>query len=317
MTTNTKNITIVGGGIAGMQMAAKLANFGFSITILEKESVLGGRVATWANIFPQNTRGSELTDEMISHITKKNISIQLSTEYQQHNIKKNNIDIVTNRGVLENQQAIIMATGFQSFDPTIKEELGYGIFNNVITSTQLETVISNNNLTRYAKNESDLRIAFVHCVGSRDRQIERNHCSKICCMIGVKQAVEIKKRFPQSHISNFYMDLRMFDEGFEELYYEAQSCHKINFVRGRVSEISEDINNKLIVKAEDTLIRKPLVGTFDLVVLLTGHEKAEFQNEAPVFYTKSSLTSTTINEAIAEANSLVLQIADYFKMLQN
>lgn len=75
----------------------------------------------------------------------------------------------------------------------------------------------------------------------------------------------------------------MYDEGFEELYYEAQATHKVNFVRGRVSEIAETIDKRLLVKAEDTLLRKPLAGIFDLVVLLTGYEKRDKEVNAPLF----------------------------------
>ncbi len=314
MSSNTKNITVVGGGIAGMQVAFQLSMLGFSITLLEKQPKLGGRIAALANIFPQNEKGAELTQRMVELIKMGAVTLQLFTEYQNYVLRENGLDVITNRGVLENQQAVIMANGFKLYDPTEKEELGYGIFKNVITASELESILTNNELKRYIGANALPDIAFVHCVGSRDRQIERNHCSKICCMVGVKQAVEMKKRFPGGRVTNFYMDLRMYDEGFEELYYEAQACHKINFVRGRVSEISENLDNKLLVRAEDTLLRKPLSGQFDLVVLLNGYEPAVKEEIAPIFYTKSSRTTTTINEAIAEANSLALEVANYFKL---
>ncbi len=317
MTIQSQNITIVGGGVAGMQMAIQLSELGFTITLLEKEAKLGGRVANISSIFPQNRKGSELTDEMVLKFKKSKVSVQLSTEYQSVTKKDSNYDVITNRGVLENQQAVIMTDGFKLFNPAIKEELGYGIFKNVITSGELEIKLSNGLLQNYIDANGSLSVAFVHCVGSRDRQINRGHCSKICCMVGVKQAVEIKKIYPNSTVYNFYMDLRMYDEGFEELYYEAQACHKVNFVRGRISEIAETIDKKLIVKAEDTLIRKPLSGTFDLVVLLNGYEKRENETSAPIFYPKSSMVTTTIGEAIAEANSTTLEVFNYFKTLQN
>ena len=209
-----------------------------------------------------------------------------------------------------------MADGFKLFNPSVKEELGYGLFKSVITTSELEEMFDDGRLKKLATSDN-FSVAFVHCVGSRDRQINCEHCSKICCMVGVKQAVEIKKRYPQSKVYNFYMDLRMYDEGFEELYYEAQATHKVNFVRGRVSEIAETIDKRLLVKAEDTLLRKPLAGTFDLVVLLTGYEKRDKEVNAPLFYPKSSLVSTTIKETIAEANSTSLEILNYFKTLQN
>lgn len=316
MTNQSQNITIVGGGVAGMQMALQLSGLGFSITLLEKEAILGGKVANWANIFPLNAKGSTLTNRLIAEIKSSNVLLQLSTEFQSLKRDVNDWSVITNRGVLENQQAVVMADGFKLFNPSVKEELGYGLFKSVITTSELEEMFDDGRLKKLATSDN-FSVAFVHCVGSRDRQINCEHCSKICCMVGVKQAVEIKKRYPQSKVYNFYMDLRMYDEGFEELYYEAQATHKVNFVRGRVSEIAETIDKRLLVKAEDTLLRKPLAGTFDLVVLLTGYEKRDKEVNAPLFYPKSSLVSTTIKETIAEANSTSLEILNYFKTLQN
>lgn len=299
-----------------MQMALQLSGLGFSITLLEKEAILGGKVANWANIFPLNAKGSTLTNRLIAEIKSSNVLLQLSTEFQSLKRDVNDWSVITNRGVLENQQAVVMADGFKLFNPSVKEELGYGLFKSVITTSELEEMFDDGRLKKLATSDN-FSVAFVHCVGSRDRQINCEHCSKICCMVGVKQAVEIKKRYPQSKVYNFYMDLRMYDEGFEELYYEAQATHKVNFVRGRVSEIAETIDKRLLVKAEDTLLRKPLAGTFDLVVLLTGYEKRDKEVNAPLFYPKSSLVSTTIKETIAEANSTSLEILNYFKTLQN
>lgn len=299
-----------------MQMALQLSGLGFSITLLEKEAILGGKVANWANIFPLNAKGSTLTNRLIAEIKSSNVLLQLSTEFQSLKRDVNDWSVITNRGVLENQQAVVMADGFKLFNPSVKEELGYGLFKSVITASELEEMFDDGRLKKLATSDN-FSVAFVHCVGSRDRKINCEHCSKICCMVGVKQAVEIKKRYPQSKVYNFYMDLRMYDEGFEELYYEAQATHKVNFVRGRVSEIAETIDKRLLVKAEDTLLRKPLAGTFDLVVLLTGYEKREKEVNAPLFYPKSSLVSTTIKETIAEANSTSLEILNYFKTLQN
>lgn len=317
MTNQLQNITIVGGGVAGMQMALQLSGLGFSITLLEKEALLGGKVANWANIFPLNAKGASLTDKLIADIKRSGVLLQLSTEFQSLKREAKDWSVITNRGVLENQQAVVMADGFKLFDPTIKEELGYGIFKNVVTASELEEMFDDERLKKLTTSSTDFSVAFVHCVGSRDRQINCEHCSKICCMVGVKQAVEIKKQYPLSKVYNFYMDLRMYDEGFEELYYEAQATHKVNFVRGRISEIAETIDKKLIVKAEDTLLRKPLAGIFDLVVLLTGYEKRAKEVNAPLFYPKSSLVSTTIKETIAEANSTTLEVLNYFKTLHN
>ena len=96
------------------------------------------------------------------------------------------------------------------------------------------------------------------------------YCSRVCCATGVKQAIEIKQLLPEAKVFNFYMDLRMYGQSFEELYIEAQQKWGVNFIRGRVSEIAENFDGSLQLKAEDTLVGRPIKMNFDLVVLLVG-----------------------------------------------
>ncbi|MBR5856231.1 MAG: CoB--CoM heterodisulfide reductase iron-sulfur subunit A family protein, partial [Bacteroidales bacterium] len=91
-----------------------------------------------------------------------------------------------------------------------------------------------------------------------------------CCATAVKQACEVKEAFPDAQVYCFYMDLRMFGRGYEDLYLKAQKDCGVRFIRGRVSEVAEDINKQLIVKAEDTLSGKPIKVTLDLLVLMSG-----------------------------------------------
>ena len=82
--------------------------------------------------------------------------------------------------------------------------------------------------------------------------------------------MELKKLFPTADIFNFYMDIRMFGPGYEEMYREAQADYNIHFVRGRISEVSPTIDNRLQIKAEDTLTGRPLKMGVDMLVLLIG-----------------------------------------------
>jgi heterodisulfide reductase subunit A2 len=110
----------------------------------------------------------------------------------------------------------------------------------------------------------------VHCVGSRDEKVNVKHCSKVCCITGVKQSIELKERYPEAQVFCFYMDLRMFGMGYEELYKEAQEKYGIQFIRGRLSEAFENQDGSVLVKVEDTLAGKPLKMSVDLLVLLVG-----------------------------------------------
>jgi heterodisulfide reductase subunit A len=165
--------------------------------------------------------------------------------------------------------AVVIATGFTLFDARIKEEYGYGIYDNVVTSADLEQMF-NKGEVRLTSGEAPRRIAILHCVGSRDEKVCQRHCSKVCCVTGVKQAIELKKLFPAADVFNFYMDIRMFGPGYEEMYREAQMNYNIHFVRGRISEVSPTINNRLQIKAEDTLTGRPLKLGVDMLVLLVG-----------------------------------------------
>jgi heterodisulfide reductase subunit A len=116
------------------------------------------------------------------------------------------------------------------------------------------------------------RVAFVHCVGSRDEKVNNRHCSKVCCATAVKQACEIRQLYPDCQVYNLYMDLRMFDRRFEDMYHEAQSKYHVNFIRGRLSEAGENREQQVVLKAEDTLAGRPLKLTVDLLVLMAGME---------------------------------------------
>ena len=166
--------------------------------------------------------------------------------------------------------AILLTTGYDTFDAHKKEEYGYGIYDNVITSADLEEIFSQKKPILTHDGRIPQRVAFIHCVGSRDEKVGNINCSKVCCVTAVKQAIEVKERIPNAEIFSLYMDLRMFGMKFEDLYKEAQEKYGINFLRGRLSEAAENQNGSLVLKAEDTLTGRPLKITVDLLVLMVG-----------------------------------------------
>jgi heterodisulfide reductase subunit A len=139
----------------------------------------------------------------------------------------------------------------------------------VITSADLEDMFNKGDV-RMKDGSTPRRIAILHCVGSRDEKVCQRHCSKVCCVTGVKQAIELKQLYPAADVFNFYMDIRMFGPGYEEMYREAQQKYNVHFVRGRISEVSPNIDNRLQIKAEDTLTGRPLKMGVDMLVLLIG-----------------------------------------------
>jgi heterodisulfide reductase subunit A len=190
----------------------------------------------------------------------------------QHVEKKGNefeLTLTNNRSITTD--AVLLATGFDTFDARRKEEYGYGIYDNVITSTELEDMFKNHSVL-CTNGKEPKRVAFIHCVGSRDAKVDNRYCSKVCCVTAVKQASEVKQLYPHAEVYCFYMDLRMFDRHFEDMYHEAQATYGVQFVRGRLSEAAETQEGQLQLKAEDTLLGKPLRLTVDMLVLMVGME---------------------------------------------
>ncbi|MFW9794291.1 MAG: FAD-dependent oxidoreductase [Candidatus Thorarchaeota archaeon] len=174
-----------------------------------------------------------------------------------------------------NVGTIIVATGFKAYDPLETREFGYGTFENVITNAQLERLTNAAGPTQgKPKRPSDhtipKRVAFVQCVGSRDRRIHQDYCCYIGCENSLKQAIQIKEKYPETEVTVYAMDIRTHGLGYEALYSRARDMGVI-VVKGRPSEIEEDPKTKsLIVLAEDLYTGVRLATTTDLVVLATA-----------------------------------------------
>lgn len=260
------NVIIIGSGPCGLEASAQLHKMGYNVILIEKGNRLGGHLAKWDRLFPEGVQAKEILDNLVSNIN--GVKFFLNTEVKSINQLDREYNVILSNGITILATAVLFATGFDLFQAQKKEEYGYGIYDHVITNEDLENYFKTNNDSRIIENPK--RIGFVHCVGSRDEKAGNKYCSKVCCATAVKQACEVKEAFPNAEVFCFYMDLRMFGKGYEDLYLKAQKDYGIRFIRGRVSEVAEDINRKLIVKAEDTLSGKPIKVTLDLLVLMSG-----------------------------------------------
>jgi heterodisulfide reductase subunit A len=265
----TKTIAVIGGGPAGMEAAAELHSMGHHVVLFEEKENPGGHLNHWDRLFPSKRKSSEVLDylnkEMDPAIERVfNVEIQdIITDGPSYIIK-------TKQQEARIAEAILLSTGFQVFDAHRKEEYGYGIYDNVITSLDLEGMFREKRPIRTLSGKIPEKIGIIHCVGSRDEKVGNVHCSKVCCVTGVKQAIELKEALPESRVFCFYMDLRMFGMGYEELYKQSQEEYGVQFIRGRLSEAFENPDGSLVIKVEDTLTAKPLRMNVDLLVLLAG-----------------------------------------------
>jgi len=166
---------------------------------------------------------------------------------------------------------IIVATGYDPFDPRLKPELGYGVYKNVITGLEFERLISPDGPTQgklQFNGKEPKNIVFIQCVGSRDKTVNNEYCSRICCMYTAKQAHLVKDKCPDARVTICYIDVRAFGKGYEQ-FYETVQKKGVFYRKGVPSEIYQK-NGKLIVKADDELLGEPYEEEADLVVLATG-----------------------------------------------
>lgn len=169
---------------------------------------------------------------------------------------------------------IVVATGFDSFDPSAIEEYGYGRFANVITTLELERINNSagptaGQIVRPSDGQFPQRVAFVQCVGSRDEHYNA-YCSGFCCMYTIKNAVQWKQTHPDADITIFYMDIRTPGKSYEEFYQRAREMG-IRFIQGRPSRVTEDSETgNLLIQAEDVALGEVVELESDLVVLSTA-----------------------------------------------
>lgn len=335
-----KRIIVIGGGIAGMEAAGQLANEGFSVSLVEKEKETGGHLNDWYKLFPDRRNSSEVKNYLEKKVSSKNIRILTDTYIIRLQSNKDGFLLITQNGTELNADAVVVATGFDLFKSSRKEEYGYGIYDNVITSKDLETMFRKGKIA-LSDGSIPKTIGFVHCVGSRDEKVGNVYCSKLCCVTAVKQAIEVREHLPESKVFSFYMDMRMGGAYYEELYREAQEVWGVNFIRGKVSEASESINNRLVIKVEDTLAGRPLKMELDMMVLMPGMEMSEggikiaeqaglktgenrffspvdhhyannISNKKGIFYAGACTAPMNITETISHARSAVSEVINYF-----
>ncbi|NOZ33884.1 MAG: CoB--CoM heterodisulfide reductase iron-sulfur subunit A family protein [Chlorobi bacterium] len=170
-------------------------------------------------------------------------------------------------------KSVVVATGFQLFDPTLIPRYGFGRFKNVITSMQMERLLAPtrpfNTVLRPGDGKMPDNIAYVLCTGSRDKTVGTPICSQVCCMYSTKQAQLLMGALPMADITLYYLHIRAFGKGFNEFYAQAQSMG-VEFVKGKVAKITEKDDGNLILRYEDINTGKVTETEHDMVVLSVG-----------------------------------------------
>jgi heterodisulfide reductase subunit A len=270
---------VVGGGPAGLQAAATLGDFGYEVVLVEQHDELGGAVAQhhYQVLMPDFSSGPKLLERLISNVqNNSHIKILTNSTVGQVSEEKDHFEISVEGAhpASITAQAVVLATGFDHFDPKRDGKYGYGLFPDVITGAELEEMFAKGPVHRPSNGQVPQSVAFIYCVGSRDRQVGNTYCSRVCCAVSAKQSIEVRDQLPKARISMFYMDVRTYGLWEDTLYWRSQEEAGVVYVKGRIAEVTQKAGQP-VLKGEDTLVRGPFEWAFDLVVLAAGMEPSQ------------------------------------------
>jgi heterodisulfide reductase subunit A-like polyferredoxin len=268
----TKKGLVIGGGIAGMTAALRLAEQGFDTYLVEKDKVLGGNLRNiYYTIEDEYTQ--TLLGDTIKEVTENDaVTVFTDSEVAQIEGYVGNYTTVIRNNVSGEETriehgAIIVATGAVEVQT---EEYLHGKSDSIVTQTELEKRI-NAAAGGDGDGETFKNVTMIQCVGSRDEK--RPYCSRVCCQTALKNAVRIKERAPDSIVNIFYRDMMSY--GFYEEYYRKAREMGVNFIRyspERKPKVSLDERKKPVITYLNILLGRSLELTSDLLVLSTGME---------------------------------------------
>ena len=269
----TKPILIVGGGPAGLAAAHALSQVGQPSVLVEKTDRLGGAPiqSGYAKLVPSGLWAKDAIGGMVARVeADPSLAVLKGTVVKSFEGAPGAFRATLSNGDAYEVGAAILCTGFTHFDSVNKPEWGFGTFPDVVTTTQVEQMISSGKGVRCPSDgRKPKRVAILLCVGSRDRQIGREWCSKICCTVSANMAMEIREELPDAHVYIYYMDIRTFGHYETDYYWRSQEEFKVKYIKARIAEVTSD-GKQLIVKGEDTLVKRPITIPFDMVVHAIG-----------------------------------------------
>ncbi len=265
-------ILVVGAGPTGLSAAHGAASVGRKVVLVEKSDRLGGAPihSGYAKLVPSGEWAKDAIGRMIERVEKNS----LVTVFKDAKVAKlegehGNFSATLSNGQTVKAAAVVLGTGFTHFDSINKPEWGFGTYEDVVTTTQVEQMVGAHKIACPSDGRTPERVAILLCVGSRDRQIGREWCSKICCTVSANLAMEIKELSPKTDVYIYYMDIRTFGLYEDKFYWKSQEEFKVKYIKARIAEVTSN-GEKLIVKGEDTLVKRPITIPFDMVVHAIG-----------------------------------------------
>jgi len=265
----TNHVSVIGGGIAGIESALSLSNLGYDVNLMEVSDQLGGHVRHLPIIAPSGKPGKEILSGRLEALEKDaKITILTKTRVKFVTGEMGDFTIHYVTGDCDDEltlktSAVVMATGFKEFEPIGMEEYRYGKNPDVVTQFQLSKMLTEGALTRPSDNGQVKEVVMVQCVGSRSEDYKKD-CSKLCCTFAIDNSLEILKQIPDAKVRIVYMDIRVPFEN--EMVYKESREVGVDYIRGRISMVWEQ-DGKTRVKIYDSLMDEYLEVTSDLLVL--------------------------------------------------
>ena len=275
----TKKILVVGGGVSGMTAALEAAKAGYEVLLCEKSSQLGGWAARLYRRAPIREPYTEPEDsgvaELVNRIeTEPGITVFLNSTVSRTSGSPGQFSVDISNGdatITENIGAVVQATGFQNYDASNLQDLGYGSSPDIIDQAALEELAIAANegpIRRPSDNKTVENVLFVQCAGQRsDKQGHLSYCSGHCCSTSIKQAMYFKNLQPNVDVNILYDDLRVPGNG-EDFYRSAQR-KGVTFTKGSLNGVTVS-NGTLVANMFDKILDQEVDFGADLIVLATG-----------------------------------------------
>ena len=280
-----ETVLIVGGGPAGLEAARAVADLGGRVVLVERREVLGGTPdeANYAALTPHLGSAQEALDRLRAGVGRPEVEVLLGSTVTACRGSVGDFTVTVSgpdgAGREVGAGAVVVATGFTHFDPGRETQMyGYYEFPDVITLPDAEKMLKEHRFVRPSTGEPPRNVAFIQCVGSRDRRIGNEYCSKVCCGVASKEAIEIRRLLPDCKVYIFYIDMRMYGYWENQIYWPAQEQYNVNYIRGIVTEIVGK-GDRLLMKGEDTTMGRPLEVLMDVIVLSVGMEPSRGTRE--------------------------------------
>lgn len=278
-------VLVVGGGITGITTALEAANAGYDVVLIEKKTTLGGWLAQFHKLSPQHSPYRDLEEPDIEAKIKDvlenpKVKVLTSAEIEKISGQPGSFDATIRQGadVIDIKiGSVVLATGWQPYDATKLENLGFGKYQNVITNVMMEEMAKSGKIVRPSDGKEVSSVAFIQCAGSRDEK-HLPYCSSVCCLVSLKQAMYIREQNPDVNVYIFYKDIRTPGQ-YEDFYKRLQEDERVFFTKGEVTTVTENGGGSLVVDVEHTLLGERIGVKADMVVLATGMVPATADSE--------------------------------------